>query len=190
MPSVRKDRHCGRYDVYAIARRDQRISEATMSELLRFYDQAEPDPAPSASASPFKPTIKYLDQSPLDASRHVIKAPHKRIAWLMSAIALILAATAATVVAATYADLPVPQSTDSTPRDSTRQFSQTEYLTEKARAWNAYRKDKARCDALPSAGKEGCVDQARRERRHRIADARTRGSPAPSYSLHASATRQ
>lgn len=109
--------------------------------------------------------------------------------------ALILTLTASVIASVSLADHASESASARTLAANTKQnkmhpLSAREYTTEKAHAWRLYREAKRKCVALGPQPQTACVDQARTERRIRIAEAKAQfESGVPERSIGAVALR-
>ena len=109
--------------------------------------------------------------------------------------ALILTVTASVIASVSLADRASASASARTLAANAKQtkippLSAREYTTEKAHAWRLYREAKRKCVALVPQPQTACVDQARTERRIRIAEAKAQfESGVPERSIGAVALR-
>ena len=98
--------------------------------------------------------------------------PHSK--WFVRiAGAVILTLTASVIASVSLADragLSAKAGAANSQPTKLRPLSAREYTTEKAHAWRLYREAKRKCIALGPQPQTACVDQARTERRIRIAE--------------------
>ena len=126
------------------------------------------------SPSPLQRILDAVGSAAGNARNRVRRQP-KWIAWVGGA--MILTVTASVIASVSLADRASSSMLPATTSETGNQFrmralSPREYVTEKAHAWRLYKDAKRKCVALGPKPQTSCLDQARTERKIRIAEAK------------------
>ena len=126
------------------------------------------------SPTPLQRILGAVGSAAGDARKRVSRQP-KWIAWVGGV--MILTVAASVIASVSLADRTNSSALPSATADNGSQYkmrtlSPRDYTTEKAHAWRLYRDAKRKCVALGPQRQTSCLDQARTERRIRIAEAK------------------